>query len=770
MSGAPIVRAVIATAAGAALALLAELPETAAMFALLAGCAAAVVLLRSRSSRVLVLLFAALGCALGADDRTTTRGDCRHAIVDGAEVRVEGRFLTLPDSGARALLHAESLNGGGVRCADVTVRVDLDVPMRGSDTRVRIDGTWLKWPERGFVPAERAGMLRAHAVVSLRAPAERSVRERLRLDAQRRTRALYGPDAPLVEALLLARTETLPREVRARFADAGLVHLLAISGTHVALILGVLLVLAQALRLSGSTGRACALAGVVAYVLFLGAPAPAARAALQIGLLSLGRALQRPSDALSALAVSGLLLIVLDPSVVLDAGAQLSFAGVGGIIAFAPAIERLLQRLPRFLLRPLAAGIAASATTLPIAGLHFGTLAPIGILAGLPGIPLTGAAVPASALPILLSYLSESAARFLVPAAALALRALDQVATAAAAVPGGHGFATPGDVHALLVAAAAAILALRFTGGRLAQRAGASLRQSVSPVLLPGCAAAAASLLVLSVRAPLSLAFPAPHLELHAIDVGQGDAIAIRSPRGRWLLVDAGPRSLSWDAGAARIIPYLARRGVRELAGLIITHPDADHIGGAAAILAALDVHAVMEPAQPGARTMYVGTLEAARREGAHWIVARAGARVLLDGMTLDVLHPRTRVAPHEGANDYSVVLLIRFGTFRALLLGDAPVAAEEWIAARHGAAVRAQVLKVGHHGSATSTGNVLLRTVRPALAVITVGRRNRYGHPEARVLERLARSAVSVLRTDERGTIVVSADASGRFVAAGER
>jgi competence protein ComEC len=167
---------------------------------------------------------------------------------------------------------------------------------------------------------------------------------------------------------------------------------------------------------------------------------------------------------------------------------------------------------------------------------------------------------------------------------------------------------------------------------------------------------------------------------------------------------------------------------------------------------------------------MYVATLEAARRAGARWIVARAGARIRLDGMSVDVLHPRARVAPHEGANDYSAVLLIRFGTFRALLLGDAPAAAEEWLVARHGGGVRAQVLKVGHHGSATSSSEVLLRTVRPALAVITVGRRNRYGHPDAGVLERLTRNAVGVLRTDERGTIVVRADARGRFSAAGER
>src|SRR5690606_36709903 len=211
-------------------------------------------------------------------------------------------------------------------------------------------------------------------------------RARSQLNAQARIRRLFSVEAPLVEALLIARTETLPRDVRQRFAHSGMVHLLAISGSHVVLILGVLLVLGQALRLPPRTARVAALVGVVAYVAFLGSPPPAARGAVQLLLFSAGRALQRRTDGRGVLAASGLFLVAWQPSVVLDVGAQLSFAGVAGIVAFAPSIERVLERTPTWFARPLAAGTAASITTLPIAGLHFGTLAPIGILAGLPGI------------------------------------------------------------------------------------------------------------------------------------------------------------------------------------------------------------------------------------------------------------------------------------------------------------------------------------------------------------------------------------------------
>ncbi|MGH7445502.1 MAG: ComEC/Rec2 family competence protein, partial [Longimicrobiales bacterium] len=524
---APIVQAALAAAAGTALALRLAPQASVAVGALIVAAAGCALLLRQRTGASLLFVFGALGCALGTTAALRAGADCRVRLRDGAAIVATGRFTTLPDSGARALLHANELRAGRVSCGDVELRVDLDESLRGTDSRVRVEGTWLRWPAAGFVRPERAGMLRVARVATLDAPAGLGLRERLQLDAQRRTRRLYGNNAPLVEALLLARTETLPRAVRARFADSGLVHLLAISGTHVVLILGVLLVLAQAARLSGRSARACALAGVVAYVLFLGAPPPAARAALQLGLLSIGRALQRPSDALSALAVSALLLIVIEPTVVLDAGAQLSFAGVGGIIAFAPALERLMQRLPRPVVRPLAAGLAASATTLPIAGLHFGTLAPIGIIAGLPGIPITAVAVPAAALPIVLSFVSHGAAAFLVPAAALSLRALDRVAALAAAIPGGHGYASPGDVHALLLAGAAAIVALRATAGHLDAPGGAPPRQSVSSALLPGLAAAAGLAFVLGLRPALAKAIGGSVMELHVLDVGQGDALAI---------------------------------------------------------------------------------------------------------------------------------------------------------------------------------------------------------------------------------------------------
>jgi beta-lactamase superfamily II metal-dependent hydrolase len=167
---------------------------------------------------------------------------------------------------------------------------------------------------------------------------------------------------------------------------------------------------------------------------------------------------------------------------------------------------------------------------------------------------------------------------------------------------------------------------------------------------------------------------------------------------------------------------------------------------------------------------MYIATLDAAVTERARWVGAREGTRIAIDGMEMNVVYPLRRLDAQTDANDYSAVILLRFGRFGALLLGDAPVAAEERIAERQGGALRAQVVKIGHHGSATSTGAALLRSTQARLALVSVGARNRYGHPATEVLARLRRNNVAVLRTDEQGAIVIRANATGRFRLSTER
>jgi competence protein ComEC len=252
-------------------------------------------------------------------------------------------------------------------------------------------------------------------------------------------------------------------------------------------------------------------------------------------------------------------------------------------------------------------------------------------------------------------------------------------------------------------------------------------------------------------------------LELHFLDVGQGDATAIRTPAGRWLLIDAGPRGERYDAGERRVLPFLRARGVHRLEALLLTHPDADHIGGAPAVLEGIAVGRVIEPGLAVGRPLYLETLRAAQAKDVAWNAGRSGRTLRLDDVSIELLWPDADLLDSaRDANDISLVALIRFGDFTALLTGDAPAAVEAELVQRHGDALRAQLLKAGHHGSRTSTSATFLDVVRPELVIVSAGRRNRYGHPATEVMRRLDERGIAVARTDRDGTISVRVSPGG--------
>jgi competence protein ComEC len=260
-------------------------------------------------------------------------------------------------------------------------------------------------------------------------------------------------------------------------------------------------------------------------------------------------------------------------------------------------------------------------------------------------------------------------------------------------------------------------------------------------------------------------------VELFVLDVGQGDAVLIRSPGARWVLVDAGPPSGFRSAGEPAVLGQLHRRGVQRLEAMLLTHPHLDHIGGATALLGDLPVGVVIDPGMPRGSGAFVDVLEAAGGVGSGWRAARAGDLYPLDGAGLRVLSSldgsRAPGPAGDEVNENSLVVELEFGAFSALLTGDAPVEVEE-------AAVRpsgpVDVLKVGHHGSRTSTTDDFLRQIRPGAAVISVGQGNRYGHPHQSVLDALSAERIPLFRTDRNGTVRIRARADGSYRVTPER
>ena len=578
-------------------------------------------------------------------------------------------------------------------------------------------------------------VLRVQHVRVLRGP--RQVRFALRDALARRLERLYGARAPFVEALVLGRRDDLDPRWRRAFADAGLAHLLAISGLHVGIVAAWTLMLAR-LTLPASTAPLATAVAVWAYVTLLGFPPPAVRAATFITLYAAAKVRQRhpPPDAMLAAAVA--VVLAADPLAATEVGAWLSVAatwGAGFALRQLPSARRWQP-----LLSLMVASLGATLATAPITAFAFGTVAPVGLLANLVAVPLTGVAVPG----VLVSLIGGGP---LAAGSGLALAAVERTAELASAMPGGQIRSLPGVAFAipwvLALAAAVWVCQRRPNLGALRLRGATLLLAGAwAGVIIPALAARQGG----------------KQLHLYVLDVGQGDAIVLRTPRGRWAVVDGGPRTPAGDAGRSVVLPFLRRHGVRSLDLLVASHGDADHLGGIPALTGALTPDLVVEPGQPLGTSLYLEFQRAVDEVGAAWRPGRAGDTVTLDSVILAILHPaQSWVETHLAANENSVVLRVTYGALDAVLTGDAGFPAESALVETVG---EAEVLKVGHHGSAGATGDALLGRVRPAVAVISVGE-NRYGHPSPEVLQRLAGRGIEVYRTDRDGTVTIRTDGS---------
>ncbi len=530
--------------------------------------------------------------------------------------------------------------------------------------------------------------------------------------------ALPPASAALLGGLLLGERRGLPPELDEGFRRAGVYHVLAVSGFNVALLAAAVFAACKLARIDRRVSAVVAIALVSGFAAVVGAEPSVVRAAIMAVLVLAALLLEREASVVNSLALAGLVILALRPGDLLDPGFQLSFAATAGIVA-AP-----LGR-SGVVLGALGVSLAAQLAVLPITLAHFNQLSTIGVLANLGVVPLSGLATVGGLVGVTLEPLSATLARVAFDAVWPVLLALRAVVALAAAVPGAVVHLPSPHWVAIVGYAAALALARLAWHTRTARPLGARRRALAALGLLVAAVAIEAWPLVRPTGG---------RLRLTVLDVGQGDAIVLEGPDGRTAVVDGGsggPTRL--DAGERIIAPYLWNRGVRRLAAAVVTHADADHAGGMPAIERAFGVP---------------GPLNAD---------ALARGPLAFGGATLSLLRP---IAASEGAsrNDAALVLRIDYGVASFLLASDIEAERERALVAA-GAPLGATVLKVPHHGSRSSTTASFLGAVTPVVAVVSVGARNPYGHPDAGVLARLTAAGARVYRTDRDGAVILETD-----------
>jgi competence protein ComEC len=700
-----------------------------AVVALLLGAA---LLRRQRVAASLAMLVAA--GVLVAVASSGREGACRARLAALSEWTSHVRDAVSEGDFVRTTLSAQGCD------LDVAMAVARGAAQAGQ--RVRIQGR---------VTQSDRGLLIQNATVAV--TGRRAPLMAMRAASGRAIDRLFGDRAPVVRALLIADSRQIDRGLRERFADAGMVHMLAISGLHVAIVAAAATLLLSALRLPLSVATFGSVILTAFYVLIIGAPAPAVRAAAMLFAYAVSRMLQRPTSPWAVLAI-GALVPLANPESVSGLGYQLSLMGMVGLICAGRVTSRLTAKLGNdWTTRLASAAIAtvfASLATAPIVAWHFGRVSLIAPLTNLVGAPILLLLQPMLFAALLLSPIPPLA-RFVADAARPLIRALELVAEKGS-LP---GFAAIDIAPTLTAVTLAAVCVAGVLGAALAARPARAF------IVAATAATALIWMPVLRIPGPRQL------MEIHLIDVGQGDAIAVRLPDRRWLLFDSGRSWSSGDAGRHQIIPYLRRRG-GSLFAFVLSHPHSDHVGGAASVVRWLKPDIYWDAAYVAANNDYLASLRRAEEMGTQWRRVHPGDSVAMGSVTMTFLAPDSAWAANLGdPNEASTVAMLRYGNVRFLVTGDAERAEEDWLVERYGGRLRADVLKVAHHGSRTSSTPAFVEAVRPAIALVSVGAANRYGHPSDSVVARLSDAGAIVLRTDKLGSVVLRTDGSRIWVEA---
>jgi competence protein ComEC len=605
-----------------------------------------------------------------------------------------------------------------------------------------------------------------------------SLRNRL---AESLDSALPEPQSSLAQALLLGIRSHIPDSLIDDFRSSGTAHLIAISGLHVAILGGI--VLSSAAWVFGRQRPTYILIvfGIIwVYVLLTGMRPPAFRAAIMFSLFLTALGLGRPRSALPSLVLAAAIMVGISPLVLWDVSFQLSFVAVAGLILFVPPWVATWQRramstlggkgpvnsTTSLIVYSLAVTLAAIIATYPLIAYYFGYVS----LVALPATFLALLALPGA---IILALLTALLGLF-TPALSWVIGWVDwlflsyiiKVVEGFGALPfAKYDIAINGIMVWVYYGVIVAILArkrlsmaiskpIAWMQERLGRLLQFTYRVPKRWILIPLLIAAA--LVWLAV-----IATPDRQLEVSFLDVGQGDAILIQTPSRQQILIDGGPDPEAISLWLGKKLPFWDK----SLDLVVLTHPEDDHLVGLVEVLGRYQVGQVLEPGFEHDIPAYKEWLRLVDEKDIKRTIAKAGQQIELgDGIRIEVLHPQEEFLRGTGSdiNNNSVVLRLVWEEVSFLLTGDIYEEAEREILYQ-GYKLSSTVLKVAHHGSATSTSAHFLAAVDPQVAVISVGGDNLFGHPSDEILARL--NGVSVYRTDKKGTITFTTDGQRLWV-----
>jgi competence protein ComEC len=559
---------------------------------------------------------------------------------------------------------------------------------------------------------------------------------------------LARPYSSLLLGLTVGQRGDVPEEIRSIFSDAGIVHILAVSGLHVGILSFFLLMLFRSLgiRFECAIGITCIL--IILYALLVDLRAPVIRATIMFVFIMLGLLMQKRIVLVNIVACSAVLMLIFRPYDIFDPGFQLSYAATFSIvmvhqhlIPFFPRWMRAQRVVRNYIVLPFAVSLSAQLGTAPIVAFHFFRCSVIAPISNIIMVPFVFLAIPVGFLMVGGTLIHPLLGRIFAGASWFFLHCIIRLSDMLASIPHSALWVRrPGVTFFVLYYAT--MLSFVITKGR---------RRIVTLSVM-----ALLSLNVI-VYARLWNSFH-PRMYVHFLDVGQGDAMVVEFPDGKTAVIDGGTRNAFVDYGERVLLPFLRSKGIRKLHTVVATHPDVDHYGGLLSLLEEMEVGCLLVNGEHKPSMLYRALLETAKKRAIPVFAVHRGQVVHVGITPLYVLHPPS-YSHHRvpSSNERSVVLKCGYGTTSLLLTGDyangfMPI--PSWC-------LGSTVLKFPHHGAPLAGVYGFVNDVKPRISVISVGKGNPFGHPHPLNQHVLMLQGSSVYRTDRQGAISIGADGS---------
>ena len=570
--------------------------------------------------------------------------------------------------------------------------------------------------------------------------------------------AMAGDEANFMIGLLLGDRTDLPAEIKDAFVNTGTIHVLIVAGMRVALVAAIMYTLFGLLRLPEREKGILAIAGILYYMELTGAAPPVVRASIMAMSLLIAKLFQERTNVYNSLGISAVIILTFDPMQLFDPGFQLSYSAVFAIAYCYPKLTGLIKRIPEsleevkaidYVLKLLAVSLTAQIGAIPFTAYFFGKVSLISLAANLVVVPVVEVIVIVGFVAVLAGTFSMwVSACFNEVNNLLSWFTLKFVMLTNAVPYASVPTATFGLKEAFFYSVAVAVLF------NLTER---TVLKRIVMILMVGTN--------IIVVAPLCGAwYDVPkNLRIDFLDVGQGDAALIEFPSGEKILIDAGPKTFSYDAGERVVAPFLRRRGISAIDAVVVTHPHSDHLGGVPYLIRHFAVKWVIDASQRAQSELYYDyeSLISNRRH-----IVKAGMQLAESpNVRLYTLHPTDSFLDVDSTDGYdhlnntSVVLKLVYGSTSFLLVGDAEIPVEHHLDSVYESFLKCDVLKAGHHGSSTSSSAEFLANAAPKEVLVSVGKFNKFRHPSPKVIQRFKDLGIKIHRTDEEGAVIFDSD-----------